>query len=79
MATFISSVPKYTRSIVRSNTFGKKIINDIISVNKSSSSNDIGKVQIDSSSSMDNSLDNDHSIHVNTEAYVFSIKNFRNL
>ena len=65
MLNIIESVPKYTRSIVHSDTFGYFIFDKLTMPNKSSSSNDIKKLQINPSNFGKTSLEIDNPIKVN--------------
>ena len=65
MLNIIESVPIYTRSIFHSDTFGNIIFDKLTMPNKSSSSNDIKKLQINPSNFGKTSLEIDNPIKVN--------------
>ncbi len=65
MLNIIESVPKYTRSIVHSDTFGHFIFDKFSMPKKSSSSNDMKKLQINARNSEETSIEIDRPIKVN--------------
>ena len=65
MLNIIESVPKYTRSIVHSDTFGHFIFDKFSMPKKSSSSNDMKKLQINARNLEETSIEIDRPIKVN--------------